>query len=83
MDRTGPRPRVHIITDAQGAYVWLTWPGGRTERVDLTAEDAAGLISQAADAWGYLHRLERRINHHDHHHGDEDAPPDNTHLIEG
>lgn len=74
---TGPRPRAQIITDAHGAYVWITWPGGRTERVDLTVEDAAGLISQAADAWGYLYRLEHRPR------AEEPAPPHFLHQIEG
>jgi len=81
---TGPRPRVQIITDSHGAYVWLTWPGGRTERVDLTVEDAAGLISQAADAWGYLHLLDRRAKYNPAHADyTELSPPHFLHQIEG
>lgn len=74
---TGPRPRVQIITDAQGAHVFVTRPNGEPERIDLTEDDALLLVEQAACAVLALREMARRPR------ADELAPPDNTHLIEG
>lgn len=65
----GPRPRVQIITDAQGAHVFVTRPNGEPERIDLTEDDALLLVEQSAYAALALRDMARRPR------AEEPAPP--------
>ena len=75
-DASGPRPRLQIIVTAHGAQAHVTGAGPVID-FDLSEDDATRLLEQAAGAVLHFRSISRRVRR------EEEAPPDNTHLIEG
>lgn len=65
---TAPRPRVQVITTAQGAMAHITGPAPAMD-IDLTEADALRLLEQVAGAVLHLRAIAQRAQR------EEEAPP--------
>ena len=76
MSSSSPRARLQVIVTAHGAQAHVTGAGSVID-FDLTEDDALRLVEQAAGAVLHFRSIAHRAQR------EEEAPPDNTHLIDG
>lgn len=74
---SGPRPRIQIVTSAEGACVWITEPGQPVRQIEMTADHLFRLGANAIDAALHVQAIARHAR------DTEPAPPHFLDAIDG